>query len=290
MQKSKIFIQAYSLLPFMVDGTMVDALKIAKDVGYEGVQFMAGAFYGQDAKKLRAELDAIGMQAVSTHLMAEPDDAMLTFCETLGLKSVHAELDHFEDRDGALRAAEKMNAMGKALKAHGMKYVYHNHTFEFGKADGKYLHEIMIENTDPDTVGFELDVGWATISGVDCAAYIKKHAGRFFTIHFKEATRNDVAEAMGEVMMELGKAAAAQGIDISKGFPEDIHVIAKIASKTIPASQWNGKLGEGIVDWKAVVDAAEAQGCVGYISEREYDYLGDMLGCIKEDYAFMASL
>ena len=60
------------------------------------------------------------------------------------------------------------------------------------------------------------------------------------------------------------------------------------------ARTWNGKLGTGIIDWRALVDACEAQGTEAYVSEREYyGYEGgnnDPIRCAEDDYNFLRSL
>ena len=55
------------------------------------------------------------------------------------------------------------------------------------------------------------------------------------------------------------------------------------------------ELGKGIVDFRAIVDAAEAQGCEAYVNEREYYQLasvpdGDPVKCAALDYAYLRSL
>ena len=52
--------------------------------------------------------------------------------------------------------------------------------------EGKYLLDWVIENTDPETVAFEIDCGWASAAGVVPQEYIQKHAGRIAAIHIKE--------------------------------------------------------------------------------------------------------
>lgn len=57
---------------------------------------------------------------------------------------------------------------------------------------------------------------------------------------------------------------------------------------------WNGALGTGIIDWKLLAKAADAQGCEAYISEREYYHIpgsdGTNASCAKLDYDFLRSL
>ena len=59
--------------------------------------------------------------------------------------------------------------------------------------------------------------------------------------------------------------------------------------------KWNVELGKGIVDFRAIVEATEAQGCEAYVNEREYYQLasvpdGDPVKCAALDYAYLRSL
>jgi sugar phosphate isomerase/epimerase len=58
---------------------------------------------------------------------------------------------------------------------------------------------------------------------------------------------------------------------------------------------WNVALGEGLIDWKALRDAAEAQGVEAYVNEREYYHIsgnpdGDPYKAAELDCKFMRSI
>ena len=62
-----------------------------------------------------------------------------------------------------------LNELGKKAKSVGMKYGYHNHSNDFLEVGGKMVNDILIENTDPDLVTFEIDIAWAYRADVDAA-------------------------------------------------------------------------------------------------------------------------
>lgn len=71
----------------------------------------------------------------------------------------------------------RLNQAGKNLKAEGIKLLYHNHNYEFQKVDGRInAYEYILENTDPECVGFEFDSYWPTEAGV-CALDVMKMLG-----------------------------------------------------------------------------------------------------------------
>ena len=149
--------------------------------------------------------------------------------------------------------------------------------------EGKYLMDWVIENTDPETVAFEIDCGWASAAGIDPVEYIQKHAGRIAAIHIKEnggiigadkpESRHAPAEHPKFELDENGKPI----------FPPEVLKMFEERDKL------NVAQGTGIVDWKAVKAAADAQrDDVLYVVEREANYGGkDRITCLKEDIAWL---
>jgi sugar phosphate isomerase/epimerase len=84
------------------------------------------------------------------------------------------------------RLAEQLNAYGKILAGHNIKFYYHHHEFEFQKYNGKYGLELLIENTDPEYVGFEMDTHWLQYGGQNPVRWIKRMKGRADLVHLKD--------------------------------------------------------------------------------------------------------
>ena len=186
-------------------------------------------------------------------------------------------------REEALQAAEQLNALGERAKAVGMKYGYHNHSNDFLEVDGKMINDILIENTDPDLVAFEIDVAWAYRAGVDAAEYIRKHSGRFELIHVKETKAQ-----MGKLsFMKPPKKGFRMERDIS-GWPKMTPEQAAEMDKFLSI---NCELGKGIVDMKAIKAAADAQGFTPYyIVERDYAWTGDIFTTLAADSGYLRAL
>ena len=151
--------------------------------------------------------------------------------------------------------------------------------------DGKPLLDYVIENTDPAYVAFEIDCGWASAAGVDPVEYINRHAGRIAAVHVKEN---------GAV---VGPAQPRSRFDLTPPpvYPKDENGKPILPPEEVAARKERDKLnvatGTGIVDWKAVKAAADAQ-CdnVLYIVEREANY-GDntRLECLAADARWLAA-
>ena len=64
---------------------------------------------------------------------------------------------------------------------------YHNHNFEFEAVNGtKRGLDILLNNTDPSLVHFEMDLYWVVRGGGDPIALFQQHPGRFVMWHIKD--------------------------------------------------------------------------------------------------------
>ena len=90
-------------------------------------------------------------------------------------------------KNGFLRMAARMNEIGRRAKAEGFRYAYHNHNFEFEKMpDGDTGYALLLRETDPELVKFEMDCGWMVVAGEAPAEYFKRFPGRFRMLHIKD--------------------------------------------------------------------------------------------------------
>lgn len=196
-----------------IDGTLA---RVAQ-VGYRTVE-LAG-YHGQTVPVLRAAADRHGLKFTSIHVGAkgrpgEPgldqDIAKLAAdLHALGVTDVVMPMfpmpEHLPPqdqgeayaaylqrvtpgitRDDWLRTAELLNDRGRRLRAEGLRLGYHNHNPEFAPLDGTTGMELLLANTSPDEVSFEMDVGWVAAAGVDPVALLKRHGRRFQLMHVKD--------------------------------------------------------------------------------------------------------
>ncbi len=68
--------------------------------------------------------------------------------------------------------------------------------------DGQFPQDIMMANTDPALVDFEMDMYWVITGGQDPIAWIKKYPKRFRLCHVKDrmkgATETGASCVLGE--------------------------------------------------------------------------------------------
>lgn len=262
--------------------SLLDKIKCVGEMGYSGVEFARG-YEELPVEDVQKALEEAGVKAVSAHVAFEFMEQDLPYLAKLGVKFVACPMTAFNTAEEAKEVAEELNKFGQLAKQYGITIGYHNHTGEFYVDEGKYLMDWVIENTDPETVAFEIDCGWASAAGIDPVEYIQKHAGRIAAIHIKEnggiigadkpESRHAPAQHSKFELDENGKPI----------FPPEVLKMFEERDKL------NVAQGTGIVDWKAVKAAADAQrDDVLYVVEREANYGGkDRITCLKEDIAWL---
>ncbi len=252
-------------------------LKQLHSIGYREVE-TAGVSKKMSAKELRAMLDDAGLKCPSAHLMlTEPElgplfDDAKTLGATYAVSSVLRSFDFLKPKpggpppdmahlpalppqgmDGFKKTAEKMNEVGKKAKAAGLQYAYHNHNFEFEKMpDGSPGYDVLVKETDPELVKFEIDCGWMMVAGYDPVSYFKTYPGRFRMLHIKDFKP------------------------------------MKATTDLIGPDRPTGRdLGTGFVDYKPIFAAGKAAGIEHVFVEQEMPFPVSRMESAKVDYAYL---
>lgn len=83
--------------------------------------------------------------------------------------------------------AGRLNAAGRRLADDGLRLLYHNHNAEFRRvASGATAYDLIIDQTDPELLGFELDCYWPTVAGVDPVRLMSRLGDRLAMIHLTD--------------------------------------------------------------------------------------------------------
>jgi len=125
------------------------------------------------------------------------------------LKHKYVTIPYVDDKhrteDNFKLIAERLQRGGELSKAAGLITAYHNHNFEFDKtADGKTFYEILLDNTDPELVKFEMDLYWVANAGQNPYDWFKKYPGRFPMWHIKDMEASAAGAPKGQTC-EVGK-------------------------------------------------------------------------------------
>ena len=166
-------------------------LKKVKAMGYEGVEF--AGLYGRTPADVKKMCEEIGLIPVSAHvpfveLMQDPE-GMISAYKEVGCKQVVIPYLTEEYRPGAERFQEVIEGarlLGEVCRKYDMKLAYHNHDFEFVKIDGEYALDILYREVPEELLLTQIDTCWANVGGVDPADYLRKYAGRMYTVHLKD--------------------------------------------------------------------------------------------------------
>lgn len=184
----KIYLQMYSFM----DGTMNDSrenFRHAAEMGYDGVELFGPNFEipPEELSGLLEELklDPISLHAPKTDMVEE----LIPFAKTLGMRFIGIGMEVMMDDESVHRFAQTLNRIGKVCAEQGLTLTYHNHTQEFAACGEKRIIDVLMEETDPACVGFELDAGWCAAAGFDPVEFVEQYSGRVKLIHVKESSR-----------------------------------------------------------------------------------------------------
>ena len=269
----KVGIQLFSVFSYMQKDPLA-AIRQVANMGYrylEGVNHTAdkdyGAGFGLKAEDLQAVLNDTGSKMVSCHLMPialENIDAMIDYQKKIGAKYIVDPAAFFTTRDEVLQKAELCNKIGEKCKAAGLQFLYHNHFHEFHHLGDDTIMELLMNNTDPELVGLELDTYWVMRGGVDPIDLMKQYGTRIKLIHQK---------------------------DYPKGHDDQINFLATLEKANAPLNmnsfmEYNDQLfteiGSGIMPVQKLIDAANEHCHSEYILlEQDYTTM-DAMDSVKK--------
>jgi len=188
----RIGLQLYTIRNLMRDNVERTLAQVA-EIGYREVEF--AGYFGRTPEQIRAALSANGLTSPSTH-MGLPEiraDLAKTFADARarGHSFVTVPSLNASDRgslDNWKRTAATFNSVGAEAKKAGLQLAFHNHDVEFRALPGGEIpFDVLLSETDPQLVGFQLDIYWAVKAGVDPLQYFSRHPGRFLMTHVKDS-------------------------------------------------------------------------------------------------------
>jgi sugar phosphate isomerase/epimerase len=194
-------------------------------IGYREIEFAGYNAQGRrwTNAELRALLRRYRLRGIGSHVnyfSADPTaysfvtqlDQVLDDAEEIGLPYIGTASSpgarYGETIDGYRRAAEDFNRFGAAARARGMRFYQHNHSGEFAVENGTRLYDVILEETDPRLVFFELDIFWAYVGqsrfpGFRPHEYPWNMPERFPLFHVKDGIENG-GPAFGWTMTDVG--------------------------------------------------------------------------------------
>ncbi|MBD9379473.1 sugar phosphate isomerase/epimerase [Pseudoxanthomonas sp. PXM04] len=226
-----IAVQMYTLRNV---ATLDEQLKIVHDAGVHAVETVGTQ--NVTAAELKQLLDKYAIKAVSTHVqladLRKDLDGVVAFNQTLG--NTHLVVPYLGEKERPTDAAG-WAALGKELgeiasKAQAKGMTLAYHNHDFELIDfGGKTGLELLFDAAGPALKSELDLAWVARAGYDPAAMLGKFSGRVFAVHAKD------------------NAPKGQATD-EGGF---------------------ASLGQGVLNWKTILPAAEKAGVQWYIIEHD---------------------
>jgi sugar phosphate isomerase/epimerase len=245
-------------------------LKQLRAIGYREVE--TAGFGKYTAKEFRGLLDDAGLVCASAHLPLLTPDPAPQFADAHALGASYATSSILREPnstplaphaslppvglDGFKRTAARMNELGAKAKQAGLRYAYHNHNFEFERlSSGETGYDVLLKETDPELVYFEIDCGWMTVAGLNPVDYMRKFPKRIRMLHIK-----------------------------------DFHPIAHPTTDLRGSGRPTGvELGKGFIDYAPIFKEGRRIGIQHCFAEEEGQYEVPQLEAAKVDYQYLAS-
>ena len=216
------------------------AIEQTKALGIRNVE-LAGT-YNIAPEKFRDMLTAAGLNPVSAHFPYERyrdnPEAVAREAKALGLKYAGlAWIPHKGDftEQNCRDAAAVFNHAGEVLAKEGIRFFYHVHGYEFQPHAKGTLLDLLLAETNPKFVTYQMDTTWVFFPGQDPATLLRKYPGRWELMHMKDL-----------------KKGVARG-SLSGGTDPNNDVV----------------LGTGQLDWPGILKAARETGVKLYFIEDE---------------------
>jgi sugar phosphate isomerase/epimerase len=187
----KIGLQLYTVRDLM-QADMPGTLAKVAAAGYQEVEF--AGYFGRTPAQVRALLQQNGLTSPSSHLgidVFEKTPGVLADAKTIG--NEWATLPWLpEERRGKTaddwkRTADLFNTFAAQAKSEGLRFAYHNHNFELAPIGATRPLDILLSNTDPSLVDFEMDLYWVVFGGGDPLDFFNRYPGRFPMVHVKDS-------------------------------------------------------------------------------------------------------
>ena len=166
-------------------------LKQLASYGYKQIESFEGdkgIFWGMTNKEFKSEMDQLGMKIISSHCDINKDfEKKAADAAAIGMKYLICPYKGPQkDLDAFKKFADEFNQKGEICKKNGIRFAYHNHDYSFAAMNGEMGQDVMMKNTDPKLVDFEMDMYWVVTAGQNIEAWLKKYPNRFRLCHVKD--------------------------------------------------------------------------------------------------------
>jgi len=273
---AKIGVQAMMLKDSFKDHGAFETLRKVNAIGYNAVEVSQIPMTADNVAELNRAQRELGVDIAALSVAMEtpkgmPADSLKDHFDKIvedakrldtkllrigmlpfpAMKSISAVIDF----------AKQANEYAERLAEQGLGLYYHNHHIEFAKFDGQYMLDIIAGNSP--AMGLEIDVHWVQRGGLDPVRTLDKYAGRTAMVHLKDYRIGELPESSFG-LLEAGDVA---------GFMADFKNVVQFA-----------EVGEGNLDFPAIIPAAEAAGAQYLLVEQDELYGRTVWDALQTSY------
>lgn len=261
---AKIGVQAMMLKDSFAEVGAFETLRKVSDLGYNAVEISQIPMDEKNVSELENAQTELGMDVASLSVMMEKPvgrpveslkedfDKIVNDAKRLDTNLVRIGMLPFgamTSIDAVVDFAKETNGYAERLAEHGISLYYHNHHIEFAKFDGKYMLDIINENSP--AMGLEIDVHWVQRGGLDPVRTLDKYAGRTAMVHLKDYRIGMMPDSA------LGYLETGDFVNFMTEFKNVVQF---------------AEVGEGNLDFPSIIPAAEAAGAQYLLVEQDELY------------------
>ncbi|AMR30251.1 hypothetical protein A0256_01860 [Mucilaginibacter sp. PAMC 26640] len=257
-EKPALGIQLYMVRDEMLKDTP-GTLKQLGAMGYTQLESYGGdkgIYWGMTNKEFKKLAERYGLQLVSSHHNAATPaefERMAAQAAEIGMKYlIWPWIGPQKSIEPFKRAADEFNARGAICKKHGLRYAYHPHDYPYKPVGGQLPLAVIMDNTDPLLVDFQMDVYYTVTEGFNPYEYLKKYKGRFKLMHMRDVLKHR----------------------LPKGSEEESAC----------------DLGEGIINFPKLIPAAQDSGVNYFFIEQSRYYRETPLHSAKKNAAYLKAM
>lgn len=261
---AKIGVQAMMLKDSFAEVGAFETLRKVSDLGYNAVEISQVPMDEKNVSELERAQTELGMDVASLSVMMEkpvgrPGESLKDDFEKIvnDAKRLDSKLlrigmlpfGAMTSIEAVIEFAKETNGYAERLQEHGISLYYHNHHIEFAKFDGKYMLDIINENSP--SMGLEIDVHWVQRGGLDPVRTLEKYAGNTAMVHLKDYRIGMLPESA------LGYLETGDFVNFMSEFKNVVQF---------------AEVGEGNLDFPNIVPAAQAAGAQYLLVEQDELY------------------
>ena len=196
---AKIGVQAMMLKGSFSELGAFETLRKVSAIGYNAVEISQIPMTAENVAELERSRSELGMDIAALSVametpkgmpadsLAEHFDKIVEDAKRLDSKLLRIGMLPFpamKSIEAVIDFAKQANEYAERLQEQGLSLYYHNHHVEFAKFDGKYMLDVIAENSP--AMGMEIDVHWVQRGGLDPVRTLEKYAGRTAMVHLKD--------------------------------------------------------------------------------------------------------